>query len=91
MTEREAAVAALAALPGLGPASARWLSEVGIESYDDIDRLGAVEVYRRVRDSRDGVNLNLLWGLEALLLGCHWRDLPAERKAQLRAELAEPG
>lgn len=91
MTEHEAAVEALAALPGLGPASARWLSEAGIESYDDIDRLGAVEAYRRVRDSRPSVSLNLLWALESLLLGCDWRDLPAERKAQLRAELAEPG
>lgn len=78
----------LAALPGLGPASARWLVEIGIETYDDIDRLGSVEVYRRLRVARGGISLNMLFALESLLLGCHWRDLPADRKAALRAEVA---
>lgn len=78
----------LAALPGLGPASARWLVEVGVETYDDIDRLGSVEVYRRLRAARGGISLNMLFALESLLLGCHWRDLPADRKAVLRAEVA---
>ena len=29
----------------------------------------------------------MLWALESLLIGCHWRDLPADRKAALRAEV----
>jgi DNA transformation protein and related proteins len=79
----------LARLPGLGPRSTQWLAEIGITSYDDIDALGSVEVYRRLRAARDGVSLNMLWALESLLLGCDWRDLPADRKAALRAEVAD--
>lgn len=55
----------------------------------DIDRLGSVEVYRRLRESQPGVTLNALWGLESLLLGSDWRDLPAGRKADLRRDLAD--
>jgi TfoX-like protein len=72
-------------LPGIGPTTASRLVEVGVESSDDIDRLGSVEVFRRLEGTRQGVSLNALWVLEALLLGCDWRDLPADRKAQLRA------
>lgn len=79
----------LARLPGLGPRTSHWLVDIGIQSYEDIDRLGSVEVYRRLRDSRPGVTLNALWGLESLLLGCDWRDLPAERKAEPRREVAD--
>ena len=78
----------LARLPGLGPVTAQWLVDIGVDGYDDIDRLGSVEVYRRLRASRPGVSLNALWALECLLLGCDWRDLPADRKAALRRELA---
>lgn len=80
-------LADLERLPGIGPTTAPWLLAVGVGSYDDIDRLGSVEVFRRLQDSRPGLSLNALWVLEALLLGCDWRDLPAERKAQLRAEV----
>jgi DNA transformation protein and related proteins len=79
----------LARLPGFGPASAQWLVDIGIESFDDIDRLGSVEVFRRLRASRPGVSINALWALECLVLGCHWRDLPADRKARLRADLTD--
>jgi hypothetical protein len=78
-------VADLEQLPGIGPTTARWLVAVGVQSYDDIDRVGSVGVFRRLTASRPGVSLNALWVLEALLLGCDWRDLPAGRKAQLRA------
>lgn len=78
----------LARLPGLGPVTAQWLLDIGVDGYDDIDRLGSVEVYRRLRASRPGVTLNALWALECLLLGCDWRDLPADRKAALRREVA---
>jgi DNA transformation protein len=81
------AKAELARLPGLGDTTAQWLVDVGIESYDDIDRLGSIEVYRLLQRSRPGVTLNFLWALESLLLGCHWRDLPAQRKDELRRQV----
>ncbi len=90
----DAALAELAALPGFGPRTAPWLLAIGIRSAAQLDRLlepddGAVSVYRALRASRPGVNLNALWGLEALRLGCSWQDIPSARKAELRALLAD--
>ncbi|CAN5835953.1 hypothetical protein BH20ACT6_BH20ACT6_17490 [soil metagenome] len=81
----------LARMPGFGPTTARWLVGIGIDSYADIDALGSLEVYRRLQASRPGVGLNAPWALECLLLGCHWRDLPDSRKAELRRELEDGG
>jgi hypothetical protein len=36
--------------------------DIGIQSYEDIDRLGSVEVYRRLRESRPGVTLKCTLG-----------------------------
>ena len=83
------AVEDLARLPGLGLTSAGWLVEVGVESMADIDRLGAVAIYRRLRLAREGITLNMLYALESLVLGCHWRDLPSDRKAALRVEVSD--
>ena len=83
------AVDDLAGLPGLGATSAGWLVEVGVESLADIDRLGSVAIYRRLRVARAGITLNMLYALESLVLGCHWRDLSSDRKAALRAEVSD--
>ncbi len=75
------------ALDGLkiGPVSEGWLREIGIESADDLQRMGVVEAYRRAKLNHPReVSLNLLYGLEAALVGVHWNALPPERKAELQ-------
>lgn len=71
----------------LGPVSAGWLREIGIESAEDLRQVGVVEAYRqaKVNHPRE-VSLNLLYGLEAALTGVHWNALPPERKAELKRE-----
>lgn len=93
MSQDAAALDDLAALPGVGRRTAPWLLDIGIHSAAELDRRldgedGAVEVYRALRASRAGVSLNALWVLEALRLGCDWRDVPPARKEQLRDRLA---
>jgi TfoX/Sxy family transcriptional regulator of competence genes len=79
--------AELLALHGIGPRTTDWLLKVGITSYDDIDRLGAVAAYRLLLDAGYPATLNALYALESVLLECHWRDLPGARKAELVSEL----
>jgi hypothetical protein len=79
--------AELLRLPGIGPRTAPWLLKIGVASYDDLDRLGAVTTYRRLLAAGYPATLNALYALEAVLLDCNWRDLPTSRKEQLRAEL----
>lgn len=75
----------LAALPNLGPASARWLVGAGIGTVAELRRIGAVEAFGRVsvREGR-AATTNLLYALYAALEGKHWTEVTAADKARLR-------
>ena len=77
----------LSDLLNLGPTSAGWLRDVGIESRDDLERLGSVEAFLRVDASREGVSLNLLYALEGALRDVRWDRLPPEVRADLRRQV----
>ncbi len=62
------------------------LVAAGIATPDDLDRLGAVQAYRRVVESGAPRHTMLLWSLDAALLGVDWRDVPLERRRQVSAE-----
>jgi len=75
----------LAALPNLGPASARWLVSAGITTVAELHRVGAVGAFGRVA-LREGrlATANLLYALHAALTGKHWTEVTAREKAELR-------
>lgn len=76
-------------LKNIGPKTRLWLEEIGIHTRADIESLGSVEVYRRLKASRPReVSLNALYGLEAALLGISYTELPPDLRQQLR-EAAE--
>lgn len=60
---------ALADLPNLGPKSAQMLARAGITTLHQLRELGAVADYVAANRAGGNVSLNLLWGLEAALLG----------------------
>ena len=75
-------------LRNIGPASSRWLASVGIETLDDLERVGVVEAYRRVKEVEPAkASLNLLWSLQGALMDMHWTNVPDEIKQSLRGEL----
>lgn len=76
-------------LPNLGPTSVSWLRDAGIRTIIDLERFGPVAAYRLVKNRQPAASLNLLWALEAGLLGKDWRALSEEDKTRLRAELEE--
>jgi hypothetical protein len=83
----------LAALPNLGPASARWLVGAGITTVAELRRAGAVAAFGRVavREGR-AATAGLLYALYAALEGKHWTEVTPADKARLRraAGLGEP-
>ena len=74
-----------AVFPGIGPVTEKRLIEVGVEDLAALRTLGALDAYRRLkfRFGKD-VTLNALYGLEAVILGCHWLQLPPERRDALK-------
>lgn len=78
-------------VPGVGPKSAAWLADAGVATWGQLEALGAIEAYRRVKAAhQDKVSLNMLWGLQAVLLGISWRQVPSALKEELLGKLNAP-
>ena len=78
------------ALPGLGPKSRDMLAAAGITTTAQLQALGSVRAYARVR-ARPGNNasLNLLWALEGALSGRDWREVARTDRTRLVLELED--
>lgn len=70
-------------LRNVGPKSAAWLRQVGVRTQGDLETLGAVAAFIKVKRAGFRPSLNLLYALEGALLGCHWQQVPEERRAEL--------
>lgn len=73
-------------LRNIGPKSAAWLRQVGIRTRQDLEAVGAVDAFAKVRRAGFKPSLNLLYSLEGALLDCHWQQLTMARRHQLQAE-----
>ncbi len=68
----------------LGPISAARLRAVGIETQDDLRRLGAVEAYVRLERGFPVETTQIsLYVLQGALSGVRWYELPEELRAAL--------
>jgi DNA transformation protein and related proteins len=76
-------------IKNVGPKTEQWLKDVGVQSYADLERLGSVEVYRRLKERDPAVSLNALYALEAALWDLHWLELPPELKEKVKREAAQ--
>ena len=76
-------IEALASLANLGPKSAQALVASGISSFTEVQRLGSVATYARIKQSDPRVTLNLLWALEGALSGLSWQVVAKEHRTSL--------
>ena len=72
-------------LRNIGPKSAAWLRQVGLRTRADLEGVGAVEAFMRVKRAGFKPSLNLLYALEGALRDCHWQEVPDDRRAELVA------
>ena len=70
----------------VGPKSAAWLRQVGVRTQEDLQRLGPVEAFMKVKRAGFRPSLNLLYALEGAILDCHWQDIPEARRAEIIAD-----
>ena len=71
------------ALPNLGPKSVQMLASAGIHSLEQLQHLGSVAAYVRVKKVAPAASLNLLWALEGALTGLRWQDVAREHRTSL--------
>ena len=70
-------------LPGLGPKSLAMLAAAGIHDRADLERLGSVRAWLRVKAAGQNASLNLLWAMEGALIGEDWRMVAREHRTSL--------
>jgi len=70
-------------LRNIGPKSAAWLRQTGIRTQEDLDAVGSLAAYVRVKRAGFKPSLNLLYALEGAILGCHWQEIPEARRTEL--------
>ncbi len=71
-----------------GPKSTAWLNSIGVYTVEEVEAIGVVEVYRRLKEAYPHkVTLNMLYGLQAAVLGIPWLALTPDMKAELRAQV----
>ncbi len=73
----------------LGMASVNILHAVGVNTYEDLSKVGAVEAYCRIKARGIHVSKVMLYALQGALMDVHWNDLSPDLKAQLVAEAEE--
>lgn len=73
-------------LKNLGMASVNILHAIGINTFADLQRVGAVEAYLRIRSRDINVSKVMLYALQGALMNVHWNDLAPDLKAQLVME-----
>ena len=74
---------ALRELLNLGPASEAMLHTAGITGVEQLEELGSIEAYLRVREVRPDASRNSLYALEGALLDVRWDLLPKDLRARL--------
>jgi len=76
----------LLGLKNLGMASVNILHAVGVNTFEDLSEMGAVEAYCRIKGRGIHVSKVMLYALQGALMDVHWNDLSPDLKAQLVAE-----
>ena len=80
----------LLTIKNIGPKTISWLHEVGIHTQADLEDLGAVEAYKRLKAAfPHKVSLNALYALQGAILNIHWNALPPDMKADLIAQVKD--
>jgi len=74
----------ISSLKNLGGKTEEWLNEIGIYDRQELETLGSIAIYRMLKEHGHNVTLNLVYGIEAALLGIDWRELPRDLKAELK-------
>lgn len=79
-------VSELSKLKNIGKVSESWLNSVGIYTRADLEAVGAVAAYRRVKQEGYNATPNLVYALQGALMDLHWTDLPLALKEELKVK-----
>jgi DNA transformation protein and related proteins len=87
MTRSMPSTLGVAGLPGLGPASAALLAQLGVRDVATLRARDAFELYAQLKSAAPNTSLNMLYALIGAQEGVDWRVIARERRSDLLTEL----
>jgi DNA transformation protein len=75
--------AAAPKIRNIGPKSMAWLRQTGVRTLEDLQSVGALAAFVRIKRAGFRPSLNMLYALEGAILGVHWQEIPDTRRAEL--------
>ena len=76
-------------IAGIGPKSNEMLAKAGINTREQLLRVGSVKAHLMVKAAGANPSLNFLWGLESVITGQHWQYVAKHSRTALLMELKE--
>jgi DNA transformation protein len=78
----------LSTLVNIGETIERRLNDIGVYTREDLERLGAVEAWRKIKQTHPNQNISAryyLYSLQGALIDRRRTDLPPKLRHQLQA------
>ncbi|WP_436076295.1 TfoX/Sxy family protein [Acidovorax delafieldii] len=79
----------LANVQNIGPKSADALARAGLTTLSQLQQMGAVAAYVKVKGANTNITLNMLWALEGAISGLPWQVVANEHRTSLLLALEE--
>jgi len=86
MRDRKAAPSDLAELKNIGPTIRKRLNDIGVYTRADLERVGPVSAYNRIRRNNPDRIIPVcyyLYSLQGALMDVHWDSIPEDVKDEL--------
>jgi TfoX C-terminal domain. len=77
-------MAKLSDLPNIGPEVEKQLNQVGIESIQQLSEIGSEQAWLKIKAIDDSACIHRLYALEGAIHNINKKELPLERKAELK-------
>jgi len=74
----------LSKLPNIGKDTEKLLNEVGINTYEELSKIGAEQAWLKIQEIDESACIHRLLGLEGAIQGVKKTLLPDARKAELK-------
>lgn len=71
-------------LPNIGDKLEAQLKEVGIDTVDQLKKVGSKQAWLHIRTIDSSACINRLYALEGAIQGIRWHSLSSEVKSQLK-------
>lgn len=74
----------LSKLPNIGSKLEEQLKSIGINTFEDLEKIGSCEAWVRILANDPSACINRLYALEGAIKGIRWHNLDEETKSTLR-------